>query len=95
MAINNAQRSFQFWNAVAATPLDFNLDAGVYGVTATVTGTVTLQRLVPDGVGTNYIAVAVLTTGYAVLQLPAGQYRILMAGATITGLLELIARGSG
>lgn len=93
MAINNIPRSFQFWNAVAATPPDFNLDAGVYGLTATVTGTVTLQKLIPDGV--TYQPIAVIVTGYVTFQLPAGQYRILMAAATITGEIALIARGSG
>lgn len=95
MAINNIPRSFQAWNAVAATPNDFNLDAGVYGVTAVVTGTVTLQKLLPDGLTYANVAVLATTAGgaYVVLQLPAGQYRILMAAATISGEIALIARG--
>lgn len=94
MAINNIPRSFQFWNAVAATPPDFNLDAGVYGVLAVITGTVTLQKLLPDG--TTYAPIAVIATNtYVTFQLPAGQYRILMAAATITGEIALIAKGSG
>lgn len=89
-------RSFQSWSAVAATPDDFNLDAGVYGAAAVVTGVVTLQKLLPDGTTYSNIAVLATTAGgaYAVLQLPAGQYRLLMAGgATITGEIALIARG--
>lgn len=92
MTINNIPRSFQTWTAVAATPPDFNLDAGIYGVLAVITGTVTLQKLLPDGV--TYAPIAVIATNvYAVFQLPAGQYRMLMAGATITGEIALIARG--
>ena len=60
MAITNIPRSFQFFNALAATPNDFNLDAGIYGLTiATLTGTsVQLQRLIPDGTGTLYAPIA-------------------------------------
>lgn len=96
MAINNIPRSFQYWAAVAATPPDFNLDAGIYGVTAVVTGVVTLQKLLPDGVTYVPVLAALATTAggaYVTVQLPAGQYRILMAAATITGELALIARG--
>ena len=105
MAINNIPRSFQQWpntyaNAAAApvnaTPADFNLDAGDYGlnVSASIFGTVTLQQLQPDG--TTYLPVssAIAANGYVVLQLPAGQYRLLMAGVnTLTGEIALISRG--
>lgn len=99
MAINNAARSFQFWNAISATPLDFNLDAGAYGMTmhATVWGTATLSRLMPDGSGAIYVAVAgaFAADDYLELHLPAGQYRLTLAGVTaLTGLIELIASGS-
>lgn len=89
-------RSFQFWNAIAATPVDFNLDAGLYGVTmhATVWGTATLQKLLPDGV--TYVAVlpAVAADGYATVWLPAGQYRLATAGVTaLIGEIALIRPG--
>lgn len=96
MAITNIPRSFQTWPAINVTPNDFNLDAGAYGMAlhATVWGTATLQKLMPDG--TTYIAVAtaVAADGYQELHLPAGQYRLLMAGVTaLTGEIALIARG--
>lgn len=90
-------RSFQFFNAVTATPSDFNLDAGRYGITSDWTdGTATLQRLMPDGTGATYITVLapIVADGYAVIELPAGRYRMLLAGITVfSGLIELIAPG--
>ena len=90
--------SFQSWSAIAATPLDFRLDAGTYGLTtqATVWGTATLQRVVSDGAG-GQIAVTVLPAvagnGYTELPLPAGWYRLVLTGITgFTGLIELIFR---
>lgn len=103
MAINNIPRSFQQWPAsyapapVSATPLDFNLDAGLYGlaISAGVFGTVTLQQLQPDG--TTYVAVSAAlgaANPYTVLQLTAGQYRLLLAGVTaLVGSIALISRG--
>jgi hypothetical protein len=94
---SSVPRSFQFWNAIAATPSDFNLDAGKYGVTVDWTdGTATLQRMIPDGTGTTYVTVlaAFAADGYAVVELPAGRYRMLLAGVTtFTGLIEQIAPG--
>lgn len=93
---SSVPRSFQYWNAVVATPSDFNLDAGIYGITAVVTGAVTLQKLLPDGATYAPVLAALATTvggAYVTVQLPAGRYRILMAGATITGEIALIARG--
>ena len=50
--VNNQPRNFQQWQNIAATPLDFNLDAGVYMLLVTGTfGTVTLQKFLPDGYG--------------------------------------------
>jgi hypothetical protein len=91
-------RSFQFYDAIDATPSDFNLDAGKYGITvrATVWGTATLQRLMPDGDGTLYVTVltALAADGYTVIELPAGRYRMALAGVTaLTGLIEQIAPG--
>lgn len=102
MAINNIPRSFQQWPAsyapapVNATPADFNLDAGIYGmvISAGVFGTATLQKMLPDG--TTYVAVsaAIGANGYTVLQLPAGQYRLALAGITaLVGEIALISRG--
>lgn len=104
MAINNIPRSFQQWPAaayapapVSATPPDFNLDAGLYGlsISAGVFGTATLQQLQPDG--TTYVAVTAAlnaATPYSVLQLPAGQYRLALAGITaLNGSIALISRG--
>ena len=41
MTVNNQPRSYQQWATIAATPPDFNLDAGTYGLalTAGVWGT--------------------------------------------------------
>jgi hypothetical protein len=98
MAINNLPRNFQYWSAISATPNDFNLDAGVYGITlhATTWGSATLQKLLPDG--TTYVAAAAAFSvdGTSVLQLPAGQYRLALSGVTaLTGEIAKIASGSG
>lgn len=101
MAINNIPRNFQYWAAIAATPADFNLDAGAYGLTlhATAWGTASLQKLLPDG--TTYVSVMPFATalsadGYQELHLPAGQYRLALAGITaLTGEIAKIASGSG
>lgn len=102
MTVVNQPRSFQFWNNITATPLDFNLDAGDYGLTATWTvGTAQLQRLIPDGTGANYIPVSAVlaapgaASGYTTFLLPAGQYRVVLAGgvAGFIGLIEKINAG--
>lgn len=91
--------SYQVWNALAATPLDFRLDAGKYGLTiaATVFGTATLQRVLSDGAGGQYvvpISAALAANGYTVIELPAGWYRIALAGITaFSGIIEQIAPG--
>lgn len=100
MAITNIPRSFQFWNNIAATPPDFNLDAGWYGLTLALTsgGAATaLQKLLPDGV--TYVSVMgasvfAATGGYVMLILPAGQYRLsLTAAVGLIGEIALISRG--
>ena len=98
MAITNIPRSAQYWANVTAGGNDFNLDAGAYGLTvsATAWGTATLQRLYPDTSGT-YIPVsaALAANGFTELHLPAGQYRLVLAGVTaFFGMIELIAPGS-
>lgn len=98
MAIQNIPRSFQYWASIAATPPDFNLDAGVYGLTVTagVFGTATLSKLLPDGVTYVAVSAAIAAAGYTVLQLPAGQYRMVLGGMTaFVGEIALIARGGG
>lgn len=94
MAINNIPRSFQTWVAVAATPPDFNLDAGVYGLMLSWTaGSATLQKLLPDGVTYVAVSAVIAASGYTVLQLPAGQYRLAVVTGPLTGEIALIARG--
>jgi hypothetical protein len=100
MAIINIPRSFQYWNTITATPPDFNLDAGVYGLTATWTvGTIQLQKLLPDGVTYGNVSAVIAApgagVGYSVYQLPAGQYRLALAGGVVAliGEIALIARG--
>lgn len=90
---------FQQWNAISATPLDFRLNEGKFGLTlrATVWGTATLQRVISDGAG-GQLAVDVLPpiagNGYVEIWLPAGWYRLTLAGVTaLSGLIELIYRG--
>jgi hypothetical protein len=98
-ARNDRPVSFQQWNAISATPVDFRLDAGAYGLTAhsTAWGTATLQRVLSDNAG-GQLAVTVLTAlsadGYAEIRLPAGWYRLTLSGVTgLTGLIELIYLG--
>jgi hypothetical protein len=91
--------SYQAWNAIAATPLDFRLDAGKYGLTiaASVFGTATLSRVLPDGSGgqtATPVSAALAANGYTVLELPAGWYRLVLAGITaLSGTIEQIAPG--
>lgn len=92
--------SFQLWNAIAASPPDFRLDAGAYGltVTASVWGTAILSRVLPDGAGGQIavpiFAAALAANGYQKIGLPAGWYRLTLAGVTaFTGAIELIAPG--
>lgn len=99
MARDEFPVSYHSWfPVIAATPNDFKLDAGWYGITvqATVWGTAILQRLMPDGTGATYqpVLAALNANGYATIQLPAGQYRMLLAGVTaFGGMIELITPG--
>ncbi len=75
------------------TPADFNLDAGDYGLLFSAASGAQLQKLLPDG--STYAAVSGTATsaaGYSVLQLPAGQYRLVVTGST-TGEIAKINRG--
>lgn len=95
MAINNQPRSYQFWNGIAATPADFNLDAGNYGLTVAAGGFTSfqLQKLMPDGTTYAPITAVVTTAGYTFLQLPAGQYRIVLVSTAFIGTIEKIDVG--
>lgn len=103
MAITNQPRNYQVWYAITATPNDFNLDAGAYGLTLSVTGagTASLQKLV-DGSPTNggavYVPVMANLTanGYVELHIPAGQYRLALTGFTgVTGEIARIGPFAG
>ncbi len=92
--------SYQTWNAIAATPLDFRLDEGTYGLTlrATVWGTATFQRVISDNAGGQFAVDVtpggIAGNGYAWFVLPAGWYRLTLAGVTgLTGLIEKIKNG--
>jgi hypothetical protein len=100
MAVNFNPRSYQSFVNIAATPPDFQLDAGDYGLTATWTvGTVQLERLLPDGVTAVPVSAALAApgagSGYSTYLLPAGQYRLLFAGgvAGFSGVIEKINAG--
>lgn len=99
MATKPAQRSYQSWTAVDDAPDTFNLDAGKYGlsVAAGVWGTATLNRIFPDGAGGITlvpVTAALAVNGYTVVELPAGNYILTLAGITaLTGALEQIAPG--
>lgn len=70
---------------ISATPTAFTLRGGCYGVTAKATwggGSVTLQRLSPDGLTYVTVMTAFSADGYASANLPGGTYRLLVATAT-------------
>lgn len=70
---------------ISATPASFTLRGGNYGVTAKATwggGSVTLQRLSPDGSTYVTVVTAFTADGYASANLPGGTYRLLVATAT-------------
>lgn len=91
-------RSYQSWDAISATPDDFDLDAGAYGLTvrADVWGTATLNRILKPGSTAYAIPVnaALAANGYVEIHLPAGRYRLTLAGVTtLSGAIELLAPG--
>lgn len=92
-----ALRSYAAWNNIGATPLQFVLDAGNYGMTlhSAAWGTgVTLQRLLPDGTTLVSITPAIVADGMTYLQLPAGQYQLTFGTATgVSGMIEKIDAG--
>jgi hypothetical protein len=77
----------QFFQNVAATTAQFPLRGGKYGIDATATfggGSVKFQKLLGDGVTFQSVSSATDFTaaGYAVIDLPPGQYRFTIATAT-------------
>lgn len=86
-------RDLQTWNAIAATPLDFVLHAGTYGLElkATAWGTATLQKYEFSSDSYFPISAAIAANGYTVLELPAGQYQLTVAGVTaLSGVISRI-----
>ena len=97
---NQPRNYFSIFNNVAPA-VDFNVDAGVYGLTAnaTVWGTLQLQRLVVDPtLGAIYVNVgaAIAANGFTEYHLPAGQYHLAAAGTTaLSALFERIGPWAG
>ena len=82
--MSNKIEVFSFAN-IAATPASFVLRGGNYGLTVSAIfggGSVTLQRLSPDGSTYVTVITALTAAGYASANLPNGTYRLLIATAT-------------
>ena len=92
---NDQPRSYQSWSAISATPNDFNLDAGRYGLTVAAGGFTSyqLQRLLPDGATYAAMTPVLLADGYTELQLPAGQYSLAVVATALSGVIEKIDTG--
>lgn len=83
-AVFNKIEAFSFSN-ISATPASFTMRGGNYGLTCHATwggGSVTLQRLSPDG--STYVTVmnALTADGYGNANLPSGTYRLAVTTAT-------------
>jgi hypothetical protein len=86
------RKDFQLWSAISATPNDFLLNDGVFGLTLKATwgaGNAVIQQLLPDG---SYVPVSVAFTldSYVEIELPAGQYQLTIT--SVTGLTGKIAK---
>ena len=84
MANFTANQNRVFAN-ILATPADFTLRGGLYGVSAKATwggGSATLQRLSIDGSTYVTVLTAFTATGYATVSLPPGTYRLAVTTAT-------------
>jgi hypothetical protein len=94
-AVSNHPRSFRRWIAISATPSDFNLDAGRYGLTVAAGGFTSyqLQKLLPDGVTYAAVTPVLLADGYTVLDLPAGQYSFVVVATALNGEIAKIDTG--
>lgn len=80
----NQVENFPFKN-ISATPAAFVLRGGNYGLTCHATwggGSVTLQRLSPDGSTYVTVLTALSADGYGNANLPSGTYQLLVATAT-------------
>lgn len=75
-----SRESFKFEN-ISATTAAFNLMGGEYGIICmgSTFGTVTLQALAGDGSTYVTAATAIAANGTALVVLPAGVYRFLIA----------------
>lgn len=70
---------------IAATTAAFALRGGNYGITVSATfgpGSVTLQRLAPDGSSYVTCVTAFSAAGYASANLPSGTYRLTVVTTT-------------
>lgn len=83
------------WTNIDATPADFILGEGLYGLTlqADVWNSVDLRRVFPDGTVASVLAQPRTEDGYSgPLYLPGGTYRLVLTGTTgLTGALQEIA----
>jgi hypothetical protein len=73
------------FSSIAANTAPFTLRGGNYGITVSATfggGSVTLQRLSPDGSTYVTVVTAFTAAGYASANLPSGTYRLTIATAT-------------
>jgi hypothetical protein len=89
----------QYWNNVAATPFDFMLNAGVFGLTlhATTWGTgAVLKRYNAPSDSYVPMGAAITADGYAEYHCPAGQYQLTMTGMSgMGGSIEKIGPWGG
>lgn len=75
----------QLFSNISATTASFPLKGGKYGHAAVATwggGSVTLQVLAPDGTTWLTAATAFSANGFAVIDIPPGEYRYAVATAT-------------
>lgn len=82
--MSSVTESKQFSN-ISATTAQFTLKGGKYAVSAVATfggGSVTLQGLAFDLTTFVTVVAAFTAAGYAVIDLPPGQYRFTIATAT-------------
>jgi hypothetical protein len=80
----NSVERFSFSN-VSSTQGPFNLRGGSYGISVIGTfsgGSVTLQRLSPDGATYVTVLTAFSAAGYSSVNLPAGVYQLAIATLT-------------
>jgi hypothetical protein len=93
MALVTVPRSFFYGAALAAGNSDFNLDAGIYALEFVFTaGTIQLFKFLPDAVTLIPVTAALGATTYTTIQLPAGQYRLVVVTGPATVVIEKIDR---